>query len=54
MFRHHLNEEDLHAIRKAAHYCQPVGDDRFREFIENKYKIKFGKAKRGRPSKSRE
>ncbi len=31
-----LNEHDLHLIRKAAHYCQPVGDDRFREQIEDR------------------
>ncbi len=49
LFRHHLSEQDLHLIRKAAHYCQPVGDDRFRERIEKQYGIKLGQMKRGRP-----
>lgn len=26
-------QEDLHKVRLAAHYCQPLGDDRFAEFI---------------------
>ena len=46
----HLNEHDLHLIRKAAHYCQPVGDDRFREQIERQYGVKLGQMRRGRPS----
>jgi hypothetical protein len=28
-----------------------MGDDRFKQFIEEKYKIKLGKMKRGRPRK---
>ncbi len=51
LFRHQISEEDLHLIRKATHYCQPVGDDRFREQIEKKYGIKLGQMKRGRPRK---
>lgn len=53
LFKYKQSERDIHIIRKAAHYCQPVGDDRFREFIENKYSIKLGQAKRGRPKKER-
>lgn len=49
LFRHQLSEADLHLIRKAAHYCPPVGDDRFRRQIEEKYGIKLGQMKRGRP-----
>jgi putative transposase len=49
LFRHQLSEGDLHLIRKAAHYCQPVGDDRFRQQIEEKYEVKLGQMKRGRP-----
>jgi len=52
LFRYQLSEVDLQLIRKAAHYCQPVGDDRFREQIERKYGIKVGQMKRGRPFKS--
>ncbi len=34
LFKHQLSEKDLYFIRKAAHYCQPIGDDRFRKRIE--------------------
>ena len=51
LFRHQLSEQELHLIRKAAHYCQPVGDDRFRQQIESKYAIKLGNMRRGRPKK---
>ena len=37
--------------REATHYCQPVGDDRFRQQIEQQYGIKLGQMKRGRPVK---
>jgi putative transposase len=49
LFRHQLSEADLHLIRKAAHYCQPVGDDRFRLQIEVQYGIQPGQMHRGRP-----
>jgi hypothetical protein len=49
-----LSEEDLHLIRKAAHYCQPVGNDRFREQIERKYGLHLGQMERGRPRKEKE
>jgi len=51
LFRHHISGVDLHLFRRAAHYCQPIGDDRFRRQIEDKYGIKVGQMKRGRPSK---
>lgn len=38
----------LHLVRKAAHYCQPVDDERFRAQIESRYGVKLGQAKRGR------
>ena len=52
LFTHQISEEDLHVVRKAAHYCQPVGDDRFREQIESKYGIRPGQMTRGRPRKN--
>jgi putative transposase len=52
LFRTQLDEENLHLIRKAAHYCQPVGNDRFREQIERKYGLQLGQMERGRPRKS--
>ena len=51
LFKTQLSEEDLHRIRKAAHYCQPVGDDHFRQQIEQRYGIKLGQMERGRPRK---
>jgi hypothetical protein len=41
----------LQLIRKAAQYCQPVGDDRFCRQIERKYGLRIGYTKRGRPAK---
>lgn len=49
LFKHQLSEENLHLFRKAAHYSQPVGDDRFRQQIEQQYGIKLGQMRRGRP-----
>jgi len=51
LFRYQLSEEDLHLFRKAAHYSQPIGDDRFRQQIEEKYGVKLGRTERGRPRK---
>ena len=52
LFRCQISVNELHFIRKAAYYCQPVGDDRFRERIEQQYGIKLGQMARGRPSKN--
>lgn len=52
LFKERLSDEELHLVRKAAHYCQPVGDDRFREHIESRYGIKLGQMRRGRPRKN--
>ena len=49
LFAAQLSEQDLQLMRNAAHYCQPVGDDRFRQQIEAKYGIRLGYMKRGRP-----
>jgi putative transposase len=51
LFRAHLDGQDIHLIRQAAHYCQPVGDDRFRQQIEQRYGIRLGQMRRGRPRK---
>jgi len=39
------------SIHRAAHYCQPLGDDRFRLQIEEKLGRAVGRAARGRPKK---
>jgi putative transposase len=49
LFKTQLSEEDLHLVRKAAYYCQPMGDERFRQQIEQRYGIKLGQMDRGRP-----
>jgi len=49
LFRCQLDQEDLHKVRQASHYCQPLGDDRFAEFICERYGIKLGQMGRGRP-----
>ncbi len=52
LFTGHIPDEDLHLIRKAAHYCQPVGDDRFRNEIEQNYGLMLGYMSRGRPKQA--
>jgi putative transposase len=52
LFKYQISEQDIHLIEHASKYCQPVGDDRFREQIESKYGIKLGQPGRGRPSKA--
>ena len=47
-----LSDENLDLIRKAARYCQPIGDDNFRQQIEAKYGVTLGRMARGRPSKN--
>lgn len=54
LFRYHIDNHDIHKIEEAAHYCHPVGDDRFKQAIEQQYGIRLGQARRGRPEKSRE
>jgi putative transposase len=49
LFKYQLSDQELHDFRKAAYYCQPVGDDRFREQIETQYGLKLGQMARGRP-----
>lgn len=51
LFKAHLSDQDLHEIREAAHYCQPLGDERFRQQIEEKIGFSLGQAARGRPRK---
>lgn len=49
LFSDQLSEEDLDLIRQAAHFNQPVADDRFRERIESRYGVNLGRMLRGRP-----
>ncbi|MFQ5644862.1 MAG: transposase [Thiogranum sp.] len=49
LFISHVCDRDLHLIRRAAHYCQPVADKQYRRQIENKYGLRLGYMQRGRP-----
>lgn len=53
LFEQQLNDNDLLEIRKAAHYCHPLGDDRFRLQIEEKLGRSVGFAGRGRPKQNK-
>jgi len=54
LFKTQLSEENLHLFRQSAHYCQPIGDERFRKQIEIKYGLKPGQTKRGRPKRGKD
>jgi putative transposase len=51
LFKMALSELDLHTIRRASHYCQPLGDDRFRQQIESRLGRSLGHMRRGRPKR---
>jgi len=51
LFKQQLSEHDIHQIKKAEKYCHPIGDERFKKSIEEKYDIKLGQMSRGRPRK---
>ena len=44
-----LDDRDLQGINKAIHDCRPLGDDRFRQKIEDNLGIPIGQQRRGRP-----
>ena len=50
LFEHQLDEADIQAIREAAQFCVPLGNDRFKQQIEAALGHSTGYAKRGRPS----
>jgi len=52
LFSGHLSSQDIVNIRRATHYSQPLGDDRFAEFIQERYGVKLGIKRRGRPAKT--
>jgi len=49
LFRAHVDEEDLKDIRSALQTGTPLGNDYFKEKIEEKLKMKVGQSRRGRP-----
>ena len=54
LFRYEIPNEDVHLIERASQYCHPIGDDRFKQQIEQRYVIKLGQDARGRPIKRKE
>lgn len=51
LFKLTISKADMHQIRTAAFYCQPVADDQFKRSIEDQFGIKPGYLQRGRPRK---
>ncbi len=51
LFRHHVEEQDLHSIRSAANLCLPLGNERFRREVERRLKQRISYLPRGRPRK---
>ena len=51
LFATQLSEQDLHGFRTAAHYCMPVGDNRFCEQVATATGRALGHATLGRPRK---
>jgi putative transposase len=51
IFGFQLSEYDIHLIERASEYCYPVGDDRFRQQIEERCEIRIGQSVRGKPKK---
>ncbi len=46
-----LDNQSVEAIRRAAFYCYPLGDQRFRQEIETTLGVPLGQQCRGRPRK---
>ena len=51
LFKHKIDDEQLHQIRDSLQQCRVLGNDRFRNEIETALAIKATPMKRGRPRK---
>jgi putative transposase len=49
LFSTDMDQQDIHAIRRAIQFAVPLGSCRFREQIEQGLNVRFGQVKRGRP-----
>lgn len=49
LFMTDLEKDELHAVRRAVEFSMPLGNDRFRDEIEQALGRKIGYAKRGKP-----
>jgi len=52
LFRIDLTDENIHEISHASHYNYPLGNECFKEFIEQTLQRHIGYDKRGRPKAS--
>lgn len=43
LFRTEIPKADVQRIDRESHYCHPIGDDRFKRQIEQRYGIKLGR-----------
>jgi len=50
-FKGHIDEIDMKRIREAWQTGTPLGNDYFRERVEQQLRCKVGAARRGRPVK---
>ena len=50
LFRAHIDEQDIHAIRQCVAFNHPLGNDRFREQVQTMTGRRVGYAARGRPA----
>lgn len=51
LFDDRISLNEVEKIRKALHYCLPLGEDAFCSEVEKRLGRKLGQAKRGRPRK---
>lgn len=51
LFKAHIPQEEIKTIRTALQTGTPLGNEYFKEKVEQKLQCKVGQAKRGRPSK---
>ena len=49
LFKTEMDAQDIHNIRQSVRFSVPLGDNRFREQIEQALQVKLGQAIRGRP-----
>lgn len=51
LFKAHVDPQDLNEIRSSLQTGTPLGNDHFKQKIEEKLGMKVGQSKRGRPFK---
>ena len=54
LLRYGIPKVDVHLIERLSQYCHPIGDDRFKQQIEQRYGVKLGRVTRGMPVKRKD